>query len=634
MLGTLYLIYFIIIGQLIANRVFNKEAIYYKIWAGGIIGILATAWTVIPFAFILGFNTINHLLAVVLTLLLYLLYAQKSHKPKAFEFSELKSLIVPLGMIVPMTMIIGTLFYTHILLPGSTQELLGGQSTFGDLAMHLSMTNSIATQQTFPPDYNIFAGSKLSYPFLVNSLSSTFYLLGASLRDALLIPSIIITFYLVFGFYFLVYYLLARHMASYIASLLFFFNGGFGFIYFLDGLRNNPSNFTRMFEEWYHTPTNYNEHFIRWSNVICDMLVPQRTTLIGWAIVFFLFWLALRAIENKKNLYFLVLGIMTGLMPMIHTHSFLAFGVIAFVWFVIELIKETKRIEYIKKWLYFGIPVAILALPQLMFWTFSQATGDGFTRFHFNWANEGDIWLWFYIKNIGIVFILALPAFLSVSKRLQKIYIAPLVLFLIADFIVFQPNLYDNNKLFYMWYLFTVIIVVAFLLQIHSLLKPLKARYLLLAFVIFAGTFSGLLTYGREFNSKTYLFSPAQQKAASFVNKNLPKDALFLTATNHLNTIAALTGRDIYCGSAIYIFFHGLDFHGREKEIKQMYTNKHQFAKLTREKKIDYVYLSVYERKKYGVSANYFKAYPKIYDADGITIFAVSHKAILASNND
>jgi len=633
MIGTLYLIFFITIAQLTANRVFRDEALHYRVWAGGIVGIMGTIWTVVPFAFIFGFNTLSHFLAAAFSLVLYLWYAKKTPKPQAFHVSELKSLLLPMGMILPITTLIGILLHTHVLLPGSNGELFGGQSTYGDLAMHLSMISSIATQQSFPPEYSIFTGTKLSYPFLVNSLSSTFYLFGSSLRYAVLIPSLVITFYLVFGFYFLVYHLLRRHLASYIASLLFFFNGGFGFIYFMDGLRKNSENFTRIFSEWYHTPTNYNEHFIRWSNVISDMIVPQRTTLIGWTIALFLFWLALRAIEKKSKLYLLVLGILTGLMPMIHTHSFLAFGIIALVWFLVELFNEKERLDYIKKWLYFGVPVALLALPQLFFWTFSQATGDSFTRFHFDWANEGDIWLWFYIKNIGIVFILALPAFLSVSKRLQKIYLGPIVLFLIADFIVFQPNLYDNNKLFYMWYVFTVILVVAFLIQMHTLLKPLRGRYLLLAFVIFAGTFSGILTYGREVKSQYQLFSLADIKAAEYVKENIPADALFLTATNHLNTISVLTGRDIYCGAVIHVFFHGLDFHKRDKEIRTMYTNKGQFAKLANEKKIDYVYLSVYERKKYGVRAAYFKDYPKVYDANGISIFAVSKRAILDASS-
>ena len=50
-------------------------------------------------------------------------------------------------------------------------------------------------------------------------------------------------------------------------------------------------------------------------------------------------------------------------------------------------------------WGIYLVIILMLALPQLFNWTFSQASGSGFTTSHFNWSNQGDPYLWFYIKN-------------------------------------------------------------------------------------------------------------------------------------------------------------------------------------------------------------------------------------------
>ena len=89
----------------------------------------------------------------------------------------------------------------------------------------------------------------------------------------------------------------------FIAVLLFFLNGGFGFVYILDmlyvplGTRDQNSlqsgigllerlDYVIKGNSWYQTPTNHAEfdtYNLRWSNVIADMLIPQRTTMGGCA---------------------------------------------------------------------------------------------------------------------------------------------------------------------------------------------------------------------------------------------------------------------------------------------------------------------------------------------------------------
>ncbi|MDP4145259.1 MAG: hypothetical protein Q8936_12385 [Bacillota bacterium] len=640
-------------------------------------------WLVIPFSFFFGFTIVSHVLSIILLLIIYFVIKifYKNSAGLRLNFDGNEKTIIALAL--PIFLLISYLLYTHVLFPGSNGNLLGGQSTYGDLSLHLGIITSIATQGKFPPEYSIYPGKLLSYPFLADSLSSSMYLLGTSLRWSILIPSFVMVLLMVLGFFILSFELIKHKYASVFATILFFFNGGFGFIYFMDGLGKDTTNFTRIFTEYYHTPTNYNEHFIRWSNTICDMIIPQRTTMAGWMIAIFAFWLLHKAINENNKTYFVLSGITAGLLPMVHTHSFLAFGIISAMWSIVYLLKNEYKNEYITKflkydcvflllvftiypkfgliaailslillagivilyiwqndkqdiknyifsWFYFLVPVAILAIPQLIFWTFPQSSGNGFLRLQAGWAaNEGDIWSWFWIKNVGIVLILLIPAILAAKRKFINIYFGATILFVISNLVLFQPNNYDNNKLLYIWYMFSAILVAAYIFSIFNRMKGIQGRWTLIAIVVFLGTFSGILTIGREIKSAGIEnYSSAQVSAAEFVKANTPKDSIFITADEHLNPVSSLAGRNIYVGTGLYLAFHGLDTSSRAAEVKQMYESSNDFKHLADKNKIDYVFVSDYERNKYKIDLTYFEAnYPLIYHKSNIYIFAISDRA-------
>jgi hypothetical protein len=630
MLGFLILLVFLALGLAMANRIFSEQPMYIRAWTGILIGLLGLTWCVVPFAFIFGFNILSHLLAIILMTFFYLMIRKYYKQEGQLSYKSDGIDIVLYSLLIPITIIIVYLLNTHVLLP-KADGLHVGQSTYGDLSMHLGFITSIATQGKFPPDYSIFPGHLLSYPFLVDSLSSSLYLFGTPLRWAVLLPSYFMVLALVAGVFILAFEVLKHKYAAALSTLFFFFNGGFGFAYFMDGLRKNSGNFTRMFTEWYHTPTNFNENNIRWSNTIVDMIIPQRTTLAGWTFVVFAIWLLYRAVTNEDKKYFAYAGVVAGLLPMIHTHSFMALGLIVLTWMIVYFFYTKKALEYIKNWLYFCIPAGILALPQLLFWTFPQATGHGFTRWQFDWANINDIWIWFWTKNVGIVFILLIPAVLAARKKLLSFYSGAILIFIIADIIVFQPNEYDNNKLFYIWYLFSAILVSAFIFSLYNRMKGMRARWSLVAIIVALGMTSGVLTIGREWVSDYVLFANGDVKAADYVKANTAVNATFLTADNHNNAIAALTGRNIVCGSGVFLNFHGINYAQRNSDLEIMYKNPSKFKELADKYSVDYVYYSGQERGRYKIgNPDYFKAnYPTVYkdDNEGIYIFAISDSA-------
>ena len=598
MIGIILYIYFLFVGFLYADKIFKHKDIYFRSYMGGIFGNLILMVGIVPIAFVLRFSKIAHIVLVVVSILPYIvLYFKKSPKIELTQEETITPKIL-LSLILPVSLVIWILMTNHILIPYDAGGVAGGQSTYGDLQMHLGFITSIAEQGKFPPEYAFLAGEKLNYPFFVELLSSSMYLFGTPLRWAVLIPSYVLALLLVTGFYMLAYRVTNRKSAAVLATVFFFINGGFGFAYFLEGAKADHTAFTKIFTDYYHTPTNYNEMNMRWSNTICDMIIPQRTTMAGWCMIIPCIYMMLDAIKTKAKKEYIILGIMAGCMPMIHTHSFLALGILSAFMFFAYLVDTEDKKAYVINWAIYGGIAVVMALPQLILWTFTQTSGnDSFLNFHFNWVNRNDPYLWFYIKNWGLAFILAVPAFFNASKNNRKLFGAGLLIFVLAEFIKFQPNEYDNNKLFYITYMIVLIIVSGFLVDLYDKMKTIKLRQYFAVIVIIMFTLSGALTIGREYKSggMYQTFNRDDMKMADYIKKNVPSDAVILTGTGHLNPVVTLAGRSVYVGSSLYVHFHGFvdEYQKRSKEVDEVYEGTaEQITEFCKSKGISYVYLS------------------------------------------
>lgn len=639
MVGVIVYIYFLILGFLYADLLFKDKAILTKAWIGGIFGNLIMMAGIVPLAFVCGFNLISHLLLIVISAVPYVIVSLKKKELCIIRNKKLSldtglkdgemNLKLFLCLVVPIALVICILMFNHILYI-KDGNFYSGQSTYGDLQMHLGFISSMAQQGTFPPAYPFLAGVKNNYPFFVDMLSSSLVVFGTSLRWATLVPSFIFAFLVVMGFYFFACQLTEKKSAAVLATVLFFLCGAFGFAYFFEGAKADPKQFTRIFTEYYQTPTNLNEHNIRWSNTICDMIIPQRTTMAGWTYILFTLWLMIEAIKKYDRKLFIILGVVAGCMPMIHTHSFLALGIISAVMLVIELVKAKDKKACFVNWLWYGGIALVLAMPQLILWTFSQTgNNESFLNFQFNWVNHDDPYLWFYIKNWGLVFLFVIPAFINTSRRNKELMIAAAVIFALAEFIKFQPNEYDNNKLFYITYMFALVLCTEFFVNIYEKLKEIKARQYIAALVIITMTLSGVLTIIREWRSggEYQTFTKADIEYAEFIKNNTEKDAIFLTGGNHLNPVATLAGRNIYCGSSLYVYFHGLgeEWQTRSNEVKSIYSADYDKIKaFAEENGISYISVTGAEKSDYNVNTTALERFYEVYDKNGIALYKVN----------
>ncbi len=613
MVGVLLYILFLLIGFAYADMYFKDKDIFFRVWMGGVFGnVLLMAGIVIP-ALIFDFTVLSHIILLVVSIIPYIIINIKRKDNKLYKINIMSGEAcvdwrVFLALVLPISLIMWVLMTNHILVTSDSGGIVSGQCTWGDLPMHLSFVTSIAEQKAFPPGYNLLAGTTLNYPFFVDMLSSSLYLFGTPLRWAVLIPSYVITLLLVLGFYILALKIVGKKSSAIIATVLFFIGGGFGFAYFIDGAKADHTVFTRLFTDFYHTPTNYNEENVRWSNTICDMIIPQRTTMAGWFTFMPALWLLLDGIQTKKRSRFIAVGILAGCMPMIHTHSFLALGLISVGLLIGYLFKAEDKKEYIINWAIFGGITVLLAFPQLIYWTFSQTSGNSsFLNFHFNWINSEDPYIWFYVKNMGIIALFAVPAILYASRDNKRLLIGCAIIMILAETIQFQPNAYDNNKLIYIVYMIMVILVSDWMVAAFGALKSVRGRVFLAALVLFVGNLSGALTIGREFNSRGELdtFTASDVQMAEYIKENTEPDAVFLTSTWLVNPVCSLAGRTVYCGSSSFVYFHGLgnEYARRDSEIRAAYSDSYDdLVSFCHENDIEYVFVGSTEQANYSLN--------------------------------
>lgn len=690
-LGTLYFIYFQVAGILLMGRLLKKEGVLTRVLLGSVAGSVLLQWLPVLFSFLFDFTMVSHILAMVVLLPVFVPVVLGRYKVKE-EVSDVSACIryhgVFFGLSACVLVLWIYLLHTHTLSADEMGAMHTGQCTYGDMNMHLGFISSLTVQGTFPPEYSLYPGEKMAYPFLSDSISSGVYLMGASLRFAYILPMIVAFVQVLGGVYLLAVTISGSRVKALLTYILYFFNGGLGFAYFVDWARERKFTAESIFTGFYTTPTNLVDYNLRWVNIIADMLLPQRATLFGYAVLFPALWMLYKAVFAERKEYFVIAGVLVSALPMIHTHSFVAAAFVSAAWLLLYLyreavVEEKRKIpagwilfagvlvmcliqngvnknavqerelltvgiagvafcvccgvvllvflvrksgwkNMLQTWgRYLGI-ILLLALPQLCFWTFGQATGDNFLRGHFNWGNQGDLYPWFYLKNLGLPLILIVGAICAQRKKSGELILPAVVIWYVAEFIVFQPNVYDNNKLLYVAYLLLCIAAADYGVELYAVLKVFGGAKWLAGLFLCGSVLAAALTLGREAVSNYQLYGQADVKLARYVEENTPPDSVILTHTHHNNAVASLTGRNIVCGADAFLYFHGYDTTDRKEDIRLMYEYPAENMDLFARYEVSYIVVSPYERANYALNETVLQEmFEIVFSQDDVQLYKV-----------
>lgn len=515
------------------------------------------------------------------------------------------------------------LFLTHMLQPGGDGGIYsGGESTFYDMAYHAAITNSFRYGANFPPIYTPMPPAPLLYPYLPDFFTALLMTMGMTLHSALVSTAFPLTLALTGNLFFLALRLgrllpefteKRAAWAAAIATALFLLNGGIGFIYFFQDYSSQAGSF------WYfvtHLEANYSHlpsKGLVSPNVVTDMLLPQRTSIFGLSLGFVIltgFSLVWTEAEAPWKGWQLLLfsGVLAGVLPLFHVHSWLAIGFISAVLFLLR----PRRV-----WVIFWLPALALALPRLL--DFSGHLGPGFIRFQPGWRGHAESsWPMFWIRNVGLPTLLILPAWFTAPRSVRTFYLPFLALLAGALLFVISPNDYDNLKLIIYWYAATAIVVAIWLCRLAR--HPLGWTFAGVCLV--ASTFSGALAILAESRSSRLMFGPHEVDAAEFVKANTTPHALFLTAPSLHQPVLSLAGRAIVRGPTAWLWSHGYPFARREADVRAMYAGRADAHELLRYYGVDYVYLGPRESEEVRANRNFFDAaFPAVYRADDIAIY-------------
>ena len=635
MAAILYTILFLMGGAAIIRAQLPAKSPLLRAFLGLALGLLLEMQLPALCANVFDFTLRAHYVAAVLMLIIVgVSILLRDKKPaKGMTYEDRKQLAAMALVVIPLTLLSAYLQYTHMIMPESDGSYWCGQSTYGDLCMHLSFITSMR-DMAFPPTYNLLYGTPLNYPYLADSLSTTMLMLGMDLQTAVVFPGTLLMAMTYAGYMLLAQQILGeRHKAVAAAALLFFFNGGLGFLYDFDlAGRDGFAKVKEIFTGYYRTPANQPELNLRFSNVIADLLIPQRALMGGWAMGIPALMLLISSLRERSMRQTLLLALWACCLPMVHTHTFLALGLFSGGMVIAHLIldKDDRKGVLLRAGVYLGIVLA-LALPQVLGTAVEQTIEGGSLRFQFNWVNNSggrgmiDGYFWFWIKNAGLPFILMICAVLESRRRgYGDIVMGMAAIFVVAETILFQPNEYDNNKLFYIWYMFAVILAADYGSVIMQRLAGLRGRYVLCALFLFVSVFSGALSIAREAVSGYQLFSRTAVEAGKWIDENTDRDAVFMTGQQHINPVCSLAGRQIICGSDLYVFFHGLDYRTQAGACEGFYEHPELNEHLIERYGVDYIYVSDYERAEFDVDLTYIdEHYDLVYQNPDVRIYEV-----------
>lgn len=633
MAAILYTLLFLLGGVMIIRMQLPGKSPLMRVFLGLSLGVLLEMVLPALCANAFGFTLAAHGAAAALLMLLAgVSWRLRDAGPLKGMTPEDRRMLAAMAVVVlPLTVLSAYLQHTHVLMPAADSSAWCGQSTYGDLCMHLSFITSMRNME-FPPTYNLLYGTALNYPYLTDSLSTTMMLLGMDLRMAVIFPGTLLMALTYAGYMLLARQMLGnRRLAIVAAALLFFFNGGLGFLYDFDlAGRDGFAKIREIFTGYYKTPANQPDLNLRFSNVIADLMIPQRALLGGWAMGIPALMLLISAMRERSMRQTILLALWAGCLPLVHTHTFLALGLFSGGYVVGRLIVdgENRRGTLARAGVYLGI-VLVLALPQVLGSAVRQTVEGGSLRFQFNWVNNSggrgmiDGYFWFWIKNAGLPFLLMLLALPEARRRgTLDVVLGMTAIFAVAEMILFQPNEYDNNKLFYIWYMFVAILAADYGSILMRRLAGLRGRILLCALFMAGSMLSGGLSIAREVVSGYQLFSKTAIEAGAWIDEHTDRDAIFMTGQQHINPVCSLAGRQIVCGSDLYVFFHGLDYREYADNCRRFYESPEANAAVLDQYGVDYIYVSDYERAEFEVDMEYIdEHYALVYQNPDVRIY-------------
>ncbi|PJE51345.1 MAG: hypothetical protein COV29_01155 [Candidatus Yanofskybacteria bacterium CG10_big_fil_rev_8_21_14_0_10_36_16] len=486
-------------------------------------------------------------------------------------------------------------------------------AAFGDIPLHMTQVTKFGLNDLDDLNEPIYAGSKLKYPFIINFFSGFLLRITGNLTFAMLVPVFVLIILNVFIVYLIYKKFTGGRWLALFALLFFFLGSGLGAWSHLQHAFDNSMSLSEFNN--YLLSNNiatavkndavYPEQNIGFGAPLSMSFLHQRTFLLGlFGFLLFFLLINVKTDDLKKKQRWIWAGIVLGALPMAHAHSFIATGIVLGLSLFVALInKNWQRFKFL-----FAIAMIafVIALPQVWYLigdNDSFGEDSGFMHLRVGWMTEPStgsirypegieptIWHTAFLKFLWVNFGVILPAFFVAAvyvfwprqinsvygiKKMRYFALFGLMLFLVVQFIKFQPWDYDNNKLLVYWQFFTAGLLMMLLGRIYEKKKILGVvlTSVFLVAVLGSGVVDMIPRAMANGESLYVIFNLDARKMAEYIHLNIPESEIILTGTAHLNPVNSLAGREVWVGYPGWLWTRGINYSDRIRDVKNFYTD-------------------------------------------------------------
>lgn len=491
------------------------------------------------------------------------------------------------------------LFISHMLSP-KNGNLYSGVTEWGDLALHTIIINNLLYQDQIPIQNPILSGTKLVYPPLIDFISAVFITGGSSLQQSLYLPGIFFALAIIAAIFLLTRQITDNLLAALLAPLLFIFNGGIGFFYFLKDYEGQFSNFLHILTNLDKDYAKYAEYGLELGNVVVVSFIPQRTFLIGYALTILAIFFTFKYFENKHKSNLLIAAVLSGILPLAHVHSLIGFSIFLAVIIVINFNYQVIK-DFTK---YFLLP--FLVFSSVWLWQILSAVDESgnFLRLQFFWLAKSVNPIWFYFKNFGLYLPLFIMSLIFLPRKIFKNSIPFIVIFIITNIFVFQPWDYDNVKIMF-YFVIGMAIPISYLFSKiwHNKSYLTKLSTIVLFFFTIA---SGTLSILYESFSIHQIYDSESIELAEMIKGVTTSSDIILTSDQHNHPITSFSGRPVVMGYRGWLWTWGYDYQQRERDVLDIYQGVSNAKELIDKYNISVIILGPSEKTQFLANESYF----------------------------
>ncbi len=640
MIAALALALVAIVGGAMATYGFDRQSpAYARLATGCVVGLTTLSFSGFLFALAFGVGPLSLGLAALTSLLPAVLLRHRTIRVAiGDDLAQVRDRLA-VGVRAPSLGTAWTIVYGAAIALGiwmvadrtffETAEglFIGNVNNLGDLPYHVQISASFAYGENFPPQNPVFSGSGFSYHYAADFLAAIFVAAGLTLLQAMLLINVALLTSLLVLIHRWARDLTGNVVAARLAPLLLACSGGLGWLILLAQARSGEHGLIAAFTGSDARYTIEPDGLYRFGNAVTTLLIPQRGLLLGMGlavVVFSLIWRQLGepAGEGRTRWRPLlggprmpVAGALTGILPIVHAHTF---AVVLGTAFLLGVVFTQWRQARWRAWVVYVVSTIGIALPILA-WTArgSQASLSAFFGIELGWDHGKADPIWFWFTNTGafiplLVVGLAWQGRGRLPRRLLLYSLPFLAWFVVPNIFRLAPWLWDNIKVLSYWWLGSVPVVALVLARLWAGRPAARIGAVVLAVVLMG---AGALDIARATVGTAYQeFDRDGVAFAQMIRDRTPPEAVILTTPTY-NTPVFLTGRRVFMGYAGFLWANGLPFTEREQDLRAIYAGGPDAETLLQRGDISYIVLGPQERREVSPNEAFLARFPVVAEA-------------------